>query len=82
MITISDKKYNYGKDYHKYESEYLSGIFIGDKYRIVIPHPNNLGLFFVLKAYFSVVIQKQCIRQLCQEKIFQALSSPCANLRE
>lgn len=37
--------------------------------------------FLVLKAYFSIVIQKHCLRQLCQEKIFQALSSPCANLR-
>ena len=54
MITISSKKYNYGKEYRKYESEYLSGIFIGNKHRTIISHPNNLGLFFGFKGiYFS-----------------------------
>lgn len=82
MITISDKKYNVGKNIISMNMGTSLVFLLGrgiDK--IVFPQPNNLGFVLVLSTYFSIAIQKHCIRQLWQKKYFQAVSSLCANLR-
>ena len=75
---------------HNFDEIKKLGVNIGSKVLIkkaaeiipkVIKTETPASRTFPVKAYFSVVIQKHCLRQLRQEKIFQALSSPCANLR-